>query len=285
MKTVEILTDKGHSISANIFDSPGNTTILIISSATGVKQSYYKKFAQFICEKGISVITFDYLGIGKSLKKPLKNLNNNAVDWGNTDLTSVIEFSEKNYPDSKITLLGHSIGGQLIGLSKSASKTHKIILVAAQSGYWKFWNGFERYKLWTYWTILFPVLIKVFGYLPSKRISGMENLPKNVAKQWMKWCLSPEYLFENTAEEDLFFKNIKVSLTSISIENDYFAPVAAVDWLTARYEDADITRIHLASKDFNTNDIGHFGIFREKFKDNIWLLLLKETDFSENQDI
>lgn len=276
MKTVEIPTNKDYSISANIYDVPKSTTVLIISSATGVKQSYYKKFAEFIREKGISVITFDYLGIGKSLKEPLKNLNNTTVDWSKTDLSSVINYTEQNYPESKITLLGHSIGGQLIGLSKSSTIAHKVILVAAQSGYWKFWKGFERYKLWIYWKILFPFLIKTFGYLPSKKISGMENLPKNVAKQWIKWCLSPEYLFENIAEEDLFFKNIKIPLASFSIENDQFAPREAVDWLTKRYENAEIKKTHLMAKDFKTNDIGHFGIFREKFKENIWVLLLDE---------
>jgi predicted alpha/beta hydrolase len=284
MKTVEVLTDKGYSVSANIYDVPGAGTVLIISSATGVKQSFYKKFAEFINGKGISVITFDYLGIGKSLKEPLKKLNNTTVDWSKTDLSSVIDYTQKYYPESKITLLGHSIGGQLIGLSKSSTATHKIILVAAQSGYWKFWKGFERYKLWIYWKVLFPALIKIFGYLPSKKISGMENLPKNVAKQWIKWCLSPGYLFENIAEEDLFFKKIKVPLVSISIENDQFAPKEAVDWLTKRYENAEIKRTHLLAKDFNTNDIGHFGIFREKFKNTIWELFLKEIDFSKNQD-
>ena len=276
MKTVEIKTNKGYSISANIYEVPKSSITLIISSATGVKQSYYKKFAEFINEKGISVITFDYLGIGKSLKEPLKNLNNGASDWGKTDLNSIIEYTEKFSPESRIILLGHSIGGQLIGLSKSSSKASKIILIASQSGYWKFWNGYERYKLWVYWKVLFPILIKTFGYLPSKKISGMENLPKNVAKQWIKWCLSPEYLFDHIAEEDLFFKNIKVPLVSFSIENDQFAPKEAVDWLTKRYENAEIKRTHLIAKDFNTNKIGHFGIFREKFKNNIWELLLTE---------
>lgn len=284
MKTVEIPTDKNYSISANIYEASESSALLIISSATGVKQSFYKKFAEFISEKGISVITFDYLGIGKSLKEPLKKLNNTTVDWSKTDLSSVIDYAKQKYPGSKITLLGHSIGGQLIGLSKSSTIADKVILVAAQSGYWKFWKGFERYKLWIYWTVLFPVLIKTFGYLPSKKISGMENLPKNVAKQWIKWCLSPKYLFENVAEEDLFFKSIKVPLASFSMENDQFAPREAVDWLTKRYENAEIKRTHLVAKDYNTNEIGHFGIFREKFKNTIWLLLLKEIDFSKNQD-
>ncbi|MDC8103595.1 alpha/beta fold hydrolase [Chryseobacterium sp. PTM-20240506] len=276
MKTVEIKTNEGYPVSAHIYEVPDSKNILIISSATGVKQSYYKKFAQFLSDHGVSVITFDYLGIGESLKKPIQKLNNGASDWGKTDLHAVTEYTKKNYPDQNIILLGHSIGGQLIGLSSSSTEAGKIILVAAQSGYWKFWKGFQKYKLWTYWKAMFPLLISFFNYLPSKRISGMENLPKNVAKQWGKWCLSPNYLFDHIPKQDLFFKNITTPLISVSIEDDHFAPRKAVDWLSKKYERADLTRIHLVPKDFNTDTIGHFGIFREQFKDNIWPLFLRE---------
>lgn len=276
MKTVEILTHKEYSLSANIYEAPESKTLLIIASATGVKQSYYKRFSGFMTENGISVITFDYLGIGESLKQPIQKLNNNTVDWAKTDLNSVIDYVKEKYPTSSITLLGHSIGGQLIGLTPSSLHADKIILVAAQSGYWKFWKGFEKYKLLSYWTILFPILIPIADYLPSKKINGMENLPKNVARQWRKWCLSPNYLFQYIEKKNLFFDKLSVPLTSISIENDNFAPEKAVDWITEKYENTGAKRIHLTPADFNTDDIGHFGIFREKFKKNIWPLLLNE---------
>lgn len=276
MKTVEVKTNKGYSLSASIYEAPESRTILIIASATGVKQSYYKRFSGFMKENGISVITFDYLGIGESLKQPIRELTNNTVDWAKTDLNSVIEYVKEQYQGFRIILLGHSIGGQLIGLTPSSLYADKIILVAAQSGYWKFWKGFEKYKLLSYWTILFPVLIPLVGYLPSKKITGMENLPKNVARQWRKWCLSPNYLFDYIEKQDLFFDKISVPLTSISIENDIFAPQKAVDWLTEKYENTKAKRIHLMPEDFSTDDIGHFGIFREKFKKNIWTLLLNE---------
>ncbi|ASW73904.1 hypothetical protein IQ37_17970 [Chryseobacterium piperi] len=280
MKTVEIITDKGYPVSANVFESPESKTILIIASATGVKQSYYRKFSEFVCEKGISVITFDYLGIGQSLTQPIQKLNNNASDWGATDLHAVAEYAKKHYPELKITLLGHSIGGQLIGLSSSSVYASKIILVAAQSGYWKFWKGFEGYKLWMYWKVLFPSLINIFNYLPSKKMSGMENLPKNVARQWIKWCLSPDYLFGSISDQYLFYKNITAPLTSISIKNDKFAPRKAVEWITKKYENTASKRIHWSPEDFSTDTIGHFGVFREKFKDDIWPLLLNEIKHS-----
>ncbi len=145
MKKAEIKTASGNNISALIYEA-GQNSVLIISSATGVKQGFYKKFADFVSANGITVITFDYSGIGFSLKQPIKQLKSSVSDWGNNDLEAIIRYTKENYQNAKITLLGHSIGGQIIGLAKSSSEVQKIILVAAQSGYWQLWKGFDRVK-------------------------------------------------------------------------------------------------------------------------------------------
>lgn len=277
MKQIEILTTNLNQITAQIYDAEKNT-VLIISPATGVKQGFYKKFADFISANGITVITFDYSGIGLSLKKPIKQIKCSASDWGKNDLEAVIKFTKENYPNAKITLLGHSIGGQIIGLAKSSSELQKIILVSAQSGYWKMWKGFDRVKMWANWHILFPILINLFGYMPSKRISGMENLPKNVAKQWSSWGRKPNYLFDEVSEQDLFYKNVSVKAIAISIENDFYAPKDAVDFFTEKYENAEIKKLHLRPTEYNTKAIGHFGVFREKFENTLWKLLMNEIE-------
>ena len=75
MTQIEIKTTNLNQITAQIYEAEKNT-VLIISSATGVKQSFYKKFAEFVSANGITVITFDYSGIGLSLKKPIKQIKN-----------------------------------------------------------------------------------------------------------------------------------------------------------------------------------------------------------------
>ena len=193
MKQIEILSNS-ETLSAFLYEAEKNDTVLIIASATGVNQEYYQKFSMYLSNSGISVLTFDYIGIGRSLTKPIRELNINAADWGKNDLESVLQYAITHFPNSKKVILGHSIGGQLIGLAKSSTKVDKIILVAAQSGYWKFWKGIGRLKMWFNWYILFPTLLNLFGYLSSKKLSGMENLPKTVANQWRNWSKKPDYL-------------------------------------------------------------------------------------------
>lgn len=275
MKAVEIKTGT-QTVAANVYESEGGDKVLVIASATGVKQGYYGKFAAFLASNGISTITFDYLGIGDSLNQPVKQLSNNVEDWARKDLESVIEYAIEQFPNHKLNLLGHSIGGQLIGLAPSAPKAHKIILVAAQSGYWKLWKGFGRARLWFNWHVLIPGLTNLFGYLPSKRITNMENLPKNVAKQWARWGRSREYLLGEIDISETYYRNIEVPITAYSIDDDELGTREAVDWITDQYANAKMKAVHLIPKEYGVEKIGHFGIFKEKFQKSLWLEVVDE---------
>jgi len=277
MKHVEINNSDNQPIVLNVYEAALIKDILIIASATGVKQSFYKKFAAYLASKGISVITFDYTGIGKSLKGNIRKYKANASDWGEKDLQAVIQYAASNFTAASLTIIGHSIGGQLIGFAQSSQIAQKIILIAAQSGYWKFWKGKTRTKMFLTWHVLFPSLIKLFGYMPSKKFSGMENLPGNVARQWSKWCRNPEYLFADVVQDKQYFNTITCPLTSFSIEGDAYAPKEAVEWLAQRYTKAEKKMIHLHPNEFNTKRIGHFGFFHERFENSLWQLLLKEV--------
>lgn len=252
--------------------------MLLIAPATGVKQDFYHKFAGFLQNNGIAVVTFDYCGIGQSLKRPIKEITCNAMDWGKKDLESVINYVLQNFPSHKKCLLGHSIGGQLIGLAKSSIHMDKIILVAAQSGYWKFWTGYARTKMWFNWHILFPLLTSLFGYFPSKKVSRMENLPRNVAKQWRNWGKHADYMFSQLSANETVFEELTVEMTAYSIEDDKFAPKKAVNWMTEKYSNAPIKTLHLEPSKFETDSIGHFGVFRDKFENTLWKKLFLEIN-------
>lgn len=251
---------------------------MIIVPAAGVLQSFYKKIAEFFQTSGISTITFDYAGIGKSLRGNIKDETSTLTNWGNRDLEAVIKYTIGTFHDHKIILLGHSIGGQLISLAPSSYMADKIILVAAQSGYWGYWKGVGKIKMWANWYLLVPVLTKAFGYFPSRKLSKMENLPKNVAKEWGKWCRSSEYLFTSLSCNNLYFDVIKCALTSISIADDFFAPKKTVEWLTSKFSNARTKNLHFTPENFKALRIGHFSLFTEKFKDSIWVILLEEAD-------
>lgn len=270
MTSFEIETSLGYPISVTKFTANSDSDVVIFCSATGVLQGYYTKFATFLQENNFTVYTFDYGGIGTSKKQSLKKFDTSASNWATNDIESVLQYVKKKHLNTKINAMGHSIGGQLLGLVPSNHIINNVILAASQSGYWGLWSGFGKLQMWGNWHILLPSLAKAIGYLPSKKIMSMENLPKSMVLEWSAWARSKNYIFDYKDKTQLFYNNIKNNLTSYSVPNDRFAPKTAVDFLASKYENANVIRKHLSPKDYNVKDIGHFGFFKSKFKETLW---------------
>jgi predicted alpha/beta hydrolase len=248
----------------------GPAKVIIIASATGVKQTYYYNFATFFSKHNYHVYTFDYEGIGASRPASLLGVEVNASDWGDKDLNAVLAYVKEKHSGNKLIVIGHSIGGQLIGLAPWSFIIDEIILIAAQTGYWKLWPGSHKIQMFLTWHILVPVLTNLFGYFPGKKIGLSEDLPKNVALEWAKWCRSPSYLFKYKENATTMFDNVKAKITSYSFSDDTYAPASAVDWLTHKYTSALITRFHINPDDLKIKKIGHFGFFSIKNQASLW---------------
>ncbi len=196
---LKIQASDGVEIAAQLYQKVANPRrVVIIHSATAVLQGIYTKFADFLSQEGVAVITYDYRGIGKSLYRPIEKETAPMSDWALKDAQAVFDYARQNYPECSFSFVGHSFGGQCIGLLKGIERVDKVLLIGAQVGYWKNFPPREWPFLLFTWYVLFPLLIKINGYFPAKRLGMGENLPRNVAWQWRAWCLQPDYLFNRS---------------------------------------------------------------------------------------
>lgn len=273
-KEISITTGNGHSLSATRFSgSESIQKIIIISSATGVLQGFYRKFASHFAFAGYTVFTFDYHGIGKSggeIEK-LKNNTTGLKSWGSTDQAAVIAYVKIQYPNHELTLITHSVGGQLLGFNPNYALIDKVVLVASQTGYWKYFKGWHHIKMWLLWYVIIPVLTPIFGYFPAKGLGLFENLPRNMVYEWAKWGRQKDYLMHFHNEHEYFFDKIKIPLLSFSFPADHFAPKETVDWLTNQYTNAKVEREHYVPSNDKLYKLKHFGFFKEEFKDTLWI--------------
>lgn len=255
---------------------------IVISSATGVLQKYYRKFASYFAHIGYTVYTFDYWGIGESggNTKQLKNNTSTLIEWGSIDQAAVINLVKQNHPNNEIILLTHSIGGQIVGFNNNYHMIDKLVFVASQSGYWNLFNGVNKIKMFLFWHVLLPIPTKLFDYFPAKKIGLFENLPKNMSLEWGKWGKKKDYFMHFYDEHHYFFKKIKAPILSFSFPKDGYAPKKAVDWLSKQYENSKIERIHYVPDKKDINKLKHFGFFREYFKSSLWK---KTEEWIENK--
>lgn len=275
-KTITLKTPANYNISATLYlPKTTNNRSIVISSATGVLQRYYQKFATHFSMLGYTVYTFDYYGIGKSSSdiSTLKNNTYDLVSWGKNDQATVVKYAKDQNPEHKITVITHSIGGQILAFNPYYKLIDNVITVASQSGYWKLWKGLSKLKMNIYWNAMIPIATKAFGYFPAKKMGLFENLPKHMVYQWRRWANHKNYMLGEFNINDTSFNKYSGSILALSFPRDGFAPKTAVDWLANQYTKATVDRRHLIPEELNIPDVKHFGFFRDTYKTSLWVMV------------
>lgn len=271
-ESLKIVTTDATVLSATRFiPDNANGKVILINSATGVKQTYYEKFAVFLAGQGFHVYTYDYRGIGESRPKKLRGYQATMKDWGIYDYESMLKNIFQTHSQFKVIVIGHSIGGQIVGFSNASTKVDLIVMVGAQTPYWKNYPGlWTSIKLFYFWYLAIPFFTKIIGFFPAKKLGLFEDLPGGVAKQWTRWAKSSNYIFDELPEMKLQFSKLHLNALMISAEDDALAPLKAVKALMESYGGIRWSHWHLKPEDILQKRIGHFGFFRNKMQSSLW---------------
>jgi len=272
-----IRTRDGLSLAATVY-SPQNhpRAGILINSATAVKQSYYEPFSRFLSEHGYLVITYDYRGIGKSSIPNTRDKRLTMQAWGEHDLATLIDWATQKHPKLDWHCIGHSVGGQLIGLAANNTRLKSVYCVAAQSGYWNHWESLGKLRMLMMWYALVPSLSILLGKVPGILLGG-ESLPEGVARQWAFWGRHKHYIVDkNRHPIRKGFARMTCDIKFLQVSDDQdFAPPNSVRALVALYDNANTTVEPIDANLYTTKGIGHFGFFRECFRDNLWQDVIK----------
>lgn len=241
---------------------------VVVASATAVSRHYYGKFAHYLAERGFTVLTFDYRGIGSSAPDDLKGFAAGMQHWGEEDLAGAIDWLRETAQPDHLFMVGHSVGGQIVSLADNNRTLDGLVLVAAQSGYWRLF-GKRRPRLFITWHLLIPLLTRIYGRLP-KWLMGGEDLPAGVARQWARWGRHPDYIVSHGPRVRQGFARIAVPLLAYRFSDDQTAPGRAVAALLRWYENAAVQERAVDPSDLGVPQIGHFGFFRQKFSETLW---------------
>ncbi|MBP7062798.1 alpha/beta fold hydrolase [Ferrovibrio sp.] len=246
---------------------------LQINSATAVPRRFYDAFARHAAGRGFAVLSYDYRGIGQSNSGRAAQYT--MLDWAERDAAAAGAWLQQNHPGCRLCVIGHSFGGQILGLTPQAADYAAALLVASQSGHWRHWPaGWPRLRMFLLWHLLIPLLTRLYGRMPGALFGG-EPLPPGVALQWARWGRSRHYI-SDAAGAPLRPYNplLKAPLLSLSFSDDPIAPKAAVDALLGYYPAARIERRHIAPADWGLPKLGHFGLFHRAMPVQHWDALL-----------
>jgi predicted alpha/beta hydrolase len=272
VRKVTVPARDGQALAATLFLPQGEPErVVIVAAATAVRQSFYEPFARYLASSGCAAMTFDYRGIGQSRKGAVAEVDATIRDWGEKDYSAIVDYAASEFPGKTLQVVGHSVGGQLVGMLDNANRIDAVCTVAAQHGYWRLypWRQAVTYAL--LWYVVMPLVTWLFAYFPAKRLRLGEDLPKGVAFEWARFARSPHYFVApDGAPIRRGFDVFDGPVLAYSFEDDVRAPPSCVAALHALFARAQVEHRRIDPTTLEARAIGHVGFFFAKFKHSLW---------------
>lgn len=245
---------------------------IIINPATGVLARYYHRFARFLTDAGYFVLTYDYRGIGGSRPARLVGCDYRWRDWGTKDFDAVIRYAIEAGLPRPLLVVGHSIGGALIGHAPRADEVDRILTVGAQYAYWRDYAASGRLQMLWRWHVVMPALTTAFGYFPGRRLGWLEDLPAGVAYEWAFRAarLEAGLPAEEGARLRAGFAAVRAPVLAVSFNDDNYGSRAALTRTLAYYTGAERQLVMLDPADVGETEVGHFQPFHARLAGRLW---------------
>lgn len=267
----------GYQLDALLLHPAGDPAgAIVVNGATGVPKGFYRRFASYAAGRGYAALLYDYRGTGGSRPPSLRGFDATLRAWGQQDIPGALAWLQREYAGLPLFALGHSAGGQLLGLTPAHRVLRAAAFVAVSTGYWRGMPlAYSLYSL-AMLRLAFPLSVGAFGYLPARRLGLGEDLPAGVAREWADWCMRPGYL------ADFFGKTIsahdydafRAPLLWLSLSDDPIATPRNVASLQGLYRATTIDDRRLTPRELGLPAVGHLGFFREGGRAALWPLVI-----------
>ena len=282
---LKIECEDGVELSAILLIPSGQPKAVVqINSATAVPKEYYLPFANYLVENGFVVCVFDYRGVCESTPEGgLRGCKYDYVMLGQLDMPAVLEYLESQFPDLPKLIMGHSVGGQKVGMMPNHHRIKGMVTFATSVGYWGFMPWKYRIQAHFFFQIFTPISNLLFGYVAAKRLGLMEDLPKQIVLDWRNWCSVPEYFFNKKYAYDSadkgFFQDLTFPIQVYWTTDDPISNARSVPMFWKHVKSSGGIKIDcITPREIGVKKIGHFGFFRRKFKETLWAKALKDLE-------
>ena len=267
---VEFAARDGYRLAGTLYrPRTPNRRAVLFQAAAGVKQEYYGKFADYLATRGFAALTFDYRGIGRSRPAKLRGFKARMRDWAEKDIGGALDYLARATHGARLIGIGHSFGALAFGLVPGNERYVAVMAVGAQSGYWKHWRGSGRAGMWFLTHVLLPGMSRLCGYVPARVFGQGEDLPAGVAREWAGWCRDPGYIVGALGAQEAYAR-FTAPIRVYAIGDDAYAPLKAVEAFLEFYPNAPRTLEKVEPAAVGGGPIGHFGFFRERFRESLW---------------
>ena len=181
-------------------------------------------------------------------------------------MPAVLDALQDEFADATYHLIGHSAGGQLIGLMPNYKALTSVFNVACSSGQIKNMDMPYKLKAMGFMDVFIPLTNLTLGYTPADKIGMGEPLPRGVARQWREWCNGAGYIktaFGKSIHTH-FYDEIDMPALWLGFSDDEIANSNNMDDMIRVFSKMPVEKRYFDPEEFGLNSIGHMRYFSSK---------------------
>ena len=225
--------------------------------AMGVPAKHYLPLAQALAGRGMAVALHEWRGIGSSDRRAGRR-----QDWGyrtllQDDLPRGLAAVREIWPGAAGCLGGHSLGGQLAAMYVGAHPAEAAGLVLVASGA-PYWGNFRHGWLIGASYVAAPLLARLSGHFPGRRIGFGGNEARGVIDDWARTGRTGHYAAAGMGDLEPGMAAFAGPVLAVRLRDDWLGPAASLDWLLGKLPRARITREVLGPDELQ-GPADHFG--------------------------
>lgn len=271
---IEFTAADGYVLKGQIIAAQKPKAAVLLNPGTATKTSFYIPFAQFLAEQGYSVMLWNYRGFCESRTQSIKHSDIQFSDIGIKDIPAAISKAKEVFIDLPLYCVGHSAGGQQIGLAENCNELQGMVGLAVSTGYYSTMPKAYRTQAHLFFKVIAPISNALFGYVKAEKLNIMEDLPPKLAKQWGQFCSRKDFFFDpkfaKQTPELANYRTLNFPVHVFTADDDEIS----TDFNTKRLwkhikstQPIEFTRYKAA--EMPKKAVGHFGYFR-KANQQIW---------------
>lgn len=277
MKDFILKTKDNTKIAICIFHpKTSNGKLVVINSATGVRQQIYFAFSEYLSEYGFTVVTYDYSGIGLSKPKNMKKSSASMRTWGSVDFHAVTNYIHENFLNYEYYCIGHSVGALILGMNPQSTMFKKLIFIGTQKAFVGNLKLKTRIEAYLGFGIAQPVTTKLMGYFPAQWFGLGESLPSGTAMDWRTLILNKKSTNRLLEKLEDYSKTLQQDVFVIRAEDDVWVTQEGVESLLKEtYPNLKPTYRLVKIEESEAKKIGHINFFRS-YNRSLWDIILNE---------
>ncbi|KLD63664.1 alpha/beta hydrolase family protein [Dyella japonica] len=235
------------------------TQVVYWLPALGVAAKHYLPLAQALAERGVAVAIHEWRGIGSSNKRA-----DRREDWGyrqllEDDLPAGGVALRALLPRGRLTLGGHSLGGQMAALYASLHPQDAAGLLVVASGA-PYWRQFPLAPLLWLAYALAPWLARVVGHLPGRRIGFGGNEARQLIDDWARSGRTGRYAAAGMPVDfEVLLGRLELPILGLRMHDDWLVPPASLSWLLGKMPRSPNAQQVITADELGNDKADHFG--------------------------